>query len=80
MRIEKTISVEVRNCQLRSLDPDLTNDPSSIENVALHFPHHEHEDQLETISRVQRCVLSDKSIPDFWYYVCVRAQHQRRTR
>jgi len=39
---------------LRILDSDLTNDPSSIVNVALYFPHPELE---EAILIVQRCVL-----------------------
>jgi len=33
-------------------DQDLTNDPSSITNVVLHFPHLAPEEQLEDISIV----------------------------
>lgn len=83
MQIKKRFPLEEQGivASLGILDPaaakDLTKSPSSIMNVALHFPHLVPEDQLDNLDDEWRLFrqfrdvsLSYKSIPDFWYSLC----------
>jgi len=72
MQIEKRFPLQEVVARLGILDSvanqHLLKDARSIANVDLYFPHLVREDQLESISIVKDVSLSNKPIPDFWFY------------